>query len=485
MFRKRFVFFVGLVLSIFSCSFLPPIIISKATEDGQSLAFELAFIVTLAIGLFMWLPSRRLDMEIKFRESFVMVTFIWFFIGLTGAIPFVEILHLSLVDAVFETLSGLSTAGSTVLSGLDEMPKSLLFYRQELQWIGGMGIIVLVVAVLPLLNVGGMKLFKAETPGPMKDEKLSPRILHTAQYLWVIYLGLTIACSLSFYLAGMSLFDAVCHAMTAVSTGGFSTHDASIGYFDSFTIELLASVFMLLGAINFALHFSVLNKLSLEDYIHDEETKTFIILVLILVVITATTLFISGYSQTLSQSFRLAFFEVITIITSTGYGIDDFSNWPTFLPAMLIFCSFLGGCSGSTAGGIKIVRIKIWLSEIGLQLYRLVHPKAIQNLRYNGQIVSNDVLNSIRAFFTLYALTAAAYTLAMIATGLDFNSAFGAVAACLNVLGPGLGKTASSFAEVSDTGKWLMSSAMIAGRLEIFTVIVLLSPSYWRELQVA
>ncbi len=482
MFYKRFAQFVGLVLTIFSSSFIPPLILSFVFQDHQAMPFWFAFLITLVVGLLLWLPQRNLQMDIKFRESFVLVSSIWFFIGVAGAIPFMEILHLSLVDAVFETLSGLTTAGSTVLSGLDQMPKSLLFYRQELQWIGGMGIIVLVVAILPLLNVGGMKLFKAETPGPMKDEKLSPRILHTAQYLWIIYLGITVACAISFYIAGMSLFDAVSHAMTAVSTGGFSTHDASMAYFDSVAIEMVASFFMLLGAINFALHFSAINKLSLTHYFKDEETKTFLIIVALLILIIGISLFVMGYYDSLFTAFRYATFEVITVITSTGYGTADFSQWPTFLPVLLIFSSFFGGCSGSTAGGIKIVRIKVLLREIILQIKRLLHPKAVYNLKYNGQVLTPEVVNAVRAFFTLYALTAAVYTIAMIATGLDFASAFGAVAACLNVLGPGLGKTATSFAEVTDIGKWLMTSAMVVGRLEIFTVLVMLSPSYWREM---
>ena len=428
------------------------------------------------------LTRRRVDIQrIGYRDALLFATLTWVLMGVLGAIPIVEIAHVSFTDGVFESISGLTTAGATVLSGLDHMPKSFLMYRQFLQWLGGLGVVIFVVAVMPMLNVGGMKLLKAETPGPMKDEKLSPRISHTTHYLLIVYLAITILCALSYYLAGMSAFDAIAHSFTTVSTGGFSTHDASFGYFHSPAIMIVSCVFMILGAVNFALHFRVYKAINLKTYWQDEETRIFLLLITFISLIVAAALLNNSTYTNGGDALLQSAFQVISFITSTGYGSASFTQWPMYVGVILVISGYLGGCAGSTAGGNKIIRdilsMKIMLREFD----RLIHPNGIFSLKYQGKKVDEIVVSATIAFMTIAASTSIILTLLLMATGLDFWSSLSAVAACINVCGPAFGELANNFQPVNDFGTWVLSFGMILGRLEYFTVLALFIPSFWKH----
>ncbi|NAX48875.1 potassium transporter [Photobacterium halotolerans] len=445
----------------------------------------------LAPGLFMVLGSAivsvilrqsKLD-KVTFRDALIFASLTWVLTGILGAIPIHLVTDVNYSDAVFESISALTTTGATILSGLDNMPKSFLLYRQFLQWMGGLGVVIFVVAVLPMLNVGGMRLLKAETPGPIKDDKLSPRISKTAHYLWGVYLAITAACALAYYLAGMSAYDAVAHSFTTVSTGGFSTHDASMWHFESHLILMISNVFMLLGAINFGLHFRVFRAglAGIKLYLRDEEVRVFVLIVLALSFILGWYLYRQSAYEHILISFSFAMFHVISFITSTGFGAADLSAWPAATALFLVFCAYLGGCSGSTAGGNKIVRDILTFKVIRREIRQLLHPKAILPIRYQGRVVTSDITNAVMAFMSIAALTTLVFTLLLMATGLDFWSSFTAVVACINVLGPGFGQVGSNFQPVSDTGIWFLNLAMILGRLEYFTVLAMLLPHFWKK----
>jgi len=469
---------------LFQVIYIFPWIVSYIYDEHLGIYYFLTMLVSLILGGLCYIPNRNNTAEIKTKHSYLLVSLIWTIYSAIGALPFIWIAKLSFASAFLETASGLTTAGATVLSGLDDMPKSFLFYRQLLQFVGGLGVIVLMVALMPQMKSGGMTLLKAEIPGPVKDEKLTPRVKHTARLLWYIYIMITALCMLAYWGAGMTLFDAVCHAMTTVSTGGFSTHDASIAYFQNPVIEFIAIVFMLIGAINFSLFYRALFKLDFSHLYKDFETRVFIVIVLSASLIVSVNLMTQSEVAEFSTAWRHSWFTVVSFITSTGYGLVDLQSWPTFSVMLLIYVAFAGGCAGSTAGGLKIVRIIILWKELMRELKRYVHPNGYFIIRYRKNKVASDVINGIRGFFYLYAITTFFMTLALTATGLDYISAFGAVAGSINVLGPGLNKTAASFAELSDTAKWLMAATMLIGRLELYTFFVLLAPSYWRRVLV-
>ena len=481
MFSSTVTKILGALIGLFSLAFVPPVFLSLLYSDRLVGMFLFCFAVTLTSGLLLWGLNIRAGNSVSQVKSFLIVGSIWFVLGAFGALPFIFVVKLTFTDAVFETVSALTTTGATVISGLDALPKSLLYYRQQLQWLGGMGIIVLVVAILPMLNVGGMRLMKAELPGPMKDEKLAPRILSTARYLWATYMVVTTLCAVSYWAAGMSVFDAVSHAMSTISTGGFSTHDASIAYFNSPAIEIVAVVFMLAGGVNFSLHFLALRDRDFLCYWRDQEFRGFIYIILALVVMVTAGLALSGYYAGTLTSLRYALFEVVSVITSTGLGAADFSKWPGYLGMLLILISFIGGCAGSTAGGMKVVRVLYITKGAWREIRRLLHPHAEFHIKHNSRRINHDMADSIRGFMFFYCMVTILLTLGMVATGLDYASAFSAVAACINDLGPGLGEVSSSFATVAPSGKWLMVFAMIVGRLEVFTLLVLFHPMYWRE----
>jgi len=472
---------LGIFLVIFAATLLPPAAIAWYTNDGQLDNFLLSQGLLVLLGLVFWLPGRGHTGNLRTREAFVVVTLFWSVIGLTAALPLVLGLDISITDAAFEAVSGFTTTGATVLSGLDSMPPSILMYRQQLQWLGGAGVIVLAIAILPMLGVGGMQLFRAETAGPMKDEKITPRITQTARALWGIYVGFTIACALAYWAAGMSMFDAVAHSFSTVSTAGFSTYDASLAYFDSVAIETIAIVFMLLGGVSFNVHFIVLRMRSARVYWHDTQTAVFFAVVAALTLIIALTLYATGHFGDIGTALRHSAFQVASVITTSGFSTDDFSIWPLFLPVLLIFTSFIGGCAGSTAGGMKVIRIIILAKEGSRELWRLLHPSIIRPIKLGGRALPERVIDAVWGFFALYIAVFTFLMLLVMATGVDQVTAFGAVASALNNLGPGLGEVGMSFAPLNDAATWICTFAMLLGRLEIFTILALLSPMFWRK----
>jgi len=474
---------LGLLLTMFSVTLLPPLAISLFTHDGAADAFAIAAVAILSAGLALWLPARKLEGDLKLRDGFLVVVLFWLVLGISGSIPFMlaEKPHMAAADAVFESMSGLTTTGATVIVGIDALPPSILFYRQLLQWLGGMGIIVLAVAVLPMLGVGGMQLYRAETPGPMKDSKLTPRITETAKTLWYIYLSLTIACAIAYYLGGMSAFDAIGHSFATVAIGGFSTHDASLGYFDSVVIESIAVAFMFIAGINFSLHFMAWRYRNLKPYAFDSEFRMYAGLLTGVFVICTIGLAIADSDASFGAAVRDALFHTVSIGTTTGFSTTSYQAWPHFLPLILLFLSFVGGCAGSTGGGIKVIRCLLLYKQGVREIRRLIHPNAIINIRMGDRSVADRVVDAVWGFFATYVAVFVVLLLALMATGLDQVTAFSAVAACLNNLGPGLGTVSLHYGDISAVAKYLLCLAMLLGRLEIFTLLVLLTPSFWRS----
>jgi trk system potassium uptake protein TrkH len=474
---------LGLLLMVFSSSLLPPVAVSLLYGDGEFMPFLEGFFLVLVGGFIAWWPARYERRELRLRDGFLVVVLFWLVLGLVGALPLAlsERPVMSITDALFESMSGLTTTGATVLTGIDELPKSILFYRQQLQWLGGMGIIVLAVAVLPMLGIGGMQLYRAETPGPMKDTKLTPRITETAKALWYLYLGLTVACATAYWLAGMDVFDAIAHSFSTVAIGGFSTHDLSIGYYQSTLIEVIAIVFMLLAGVNFALHFLAWRSLSLRPYVGDSEVRTYLAVLGISAAITVGYLYFTQTFTEWGEALHHGLFQVVSIGTTTGFTTAAYHNWPGFLPVLLLFTSFIGGCAGSTAGGMKVIRFLLLLKQGAREITRLVHPNATIAVKIGRKPLPDRVMDSVWGFFASYVAAFAVMLLILMATGLDQVTAFSAVAACMNNLGPGLGGVGYHYGELNDLAKWVLVFAMLLGRLEIFTLLVLLSPAFWRR----
>ena len=472
---------IGSVCLLFSIIFIPPIIISFLYEDGKIFQFSESLLFTFVVGAFFWLPFRTKTAGLHQRDGFLIIVILWVALSSLASIPFELILHTSFIDSLFEAVSGITTTGATVLSGLDKMSPSLLFYRQELQWFGGMGLIVFAIAVIPQLGIGGMSIYKAEVPGVMKEDKLTPRLNKTAAILWKTYLGLTLACAFAYWLAGMNVFDAVSHSLSTVSTGGFSTHDESLNYFHSATIDSIAIFFMLMGATNFSLHFVALKSKSLKAYFHDEELQLFLTIVTLAVLLIAIILdFYDGYHQLFKDILDSAFM-VVSMITSTGFITEDYSKWPIFIPVMLITIGFVGGSGGSTAGGMKVIRILILLKLIGREFKKLLHPQGVFHIRLNNRAkINNKTLHSVFGFFALYIASFVVLLLLMMADGVDQITAFSAIATCMNNMGPGLGEVTYSFSGLDDMAKFIAVTSMLLGRLEVVSVLVLLSPQYWR-----
>ena len=471
----------GTLLTVFSATFIPPMLVALYFNEPTLGTFGTALLVTLACGLLMWLPLRG-KRELRGGDGFLITALFYLGLGLFGAIPFLVApgLDLAFVDAVFESMSGLTTTGATVLVNLDAMPKSLLFYRQQLQWFGGMGIIVLAVAIFPVLGIGGMQLYRTESPGPVKDNKLTPRITETAKALWYIYLFLTVACAGAYWIAGMSVFDAISHSFATVAIGGFSTHDASIGYFNSSTIEAVACVFMVLSGINFGLHFLVWRRKNLLLYMADYEVRTYF-LVLLFVAVTVVTILLNAPDGQHS-ALRLGIFHAISFATTTGFVTDDVSQWPAAAPTLLLLAAFAGGCAGSTAGGIKLVRVLMIYLQGMREVRRLIHPSGVFPIKLGTTPVSDRLVESVWSFFSVYALLFfLSVMVIMLASEVDFLTAFSAVGATLNNLGPGLGDVALNYSGLDTGVKWVLMFNMMLGRLEIFTLLVLLTPAYWRR----
>src|SRR5262245_2123681 len=472
---------LGVLFLLFSTTLLPPIGISFLYNESEIRNFSLTFAIALLVGVVLWLPFRRDSHVIRSRDGFLIVALMWTAMSLLGTVPFMLSLDLSFTDAFFESVSGFTTTGATVIQGLDSMPKSMLFYRQELNWLGGIGVIVLAVALLPMLGIGGMQLYKAEMAGPLKDERFTPRLARTARSLCVVYIVLTAACAVAYWLAGMTPFDAVSHSFSTLSTGGLSTHDASIGFFDSVPIEVVATVFTMIGAISFNEHFIVWRTLQISRYGKDTQTRVFLIIVLAFIVVSTAVLYATRTYPSFAESLRYASFEVVAVITTNGYMIADFSLWPLALPVLLVFSGFIGGCAGSSTGGIKVIRFVVLFKQVGIHIHQLIHPQAIRSMKLSGQPLHYSVVDAVAGIFAVYVIVFFAFMALAMMDGMDQVTAFGAVASTLNNVGPSLGDVAVTFADVSVQGKITFAVAMLFGRLEIYTFLVLLTPAFWRR----
>ena len=485
---------VGFLVMSFSFTMLLPAFVALIYDDGGGRAFLEAFMLNFLVGAVIWWLCRHEKSELRSREGFLIVVLFWVVLGTLGAVPFIILDHpdLTFTESMFESFSGLTTTGATVITGLDDLPKAILFYRQFLQWLGGMGIIVLAIAIIPLMGLG--KLYRAEMPGPLKDQKMRPRIADTAKLLWQIYFTLTILCTVAFKLAGMSWFDAVCHSFATISIGGFSTHDASMGYFDSPIINGITVIFLLISACNFALHFALFDHLQHKDkgakksgnifkrlYWKDYEFRSFTVIQLSLFLVCVIVLSVYGYFENAEITFRQALFQSVSISTTAGFTTNDFSQWPSFLPVLLVMASFIGGCAGSTGGGLKVIRVMLLYLQANREIHRFVHPNAVKPIKLGSHVFSGRIEEGIWAFFSAYVFVFIVCWLSSIACGMEAFDAFNAVIAALNNLGPALGSVSNNFTQVPDGAKWVLTIAMVCGRLEVFTLLVILSPVFWKD----
>jgi trk system potassium uptake protein TrkH len=475
---------LGMMLVMFSVTYILPICTSLIYQDGTLIDFVLAMVMTFAVGCLMWMLTRHNKGEMSIRHGYLLVVMMWTAIPAFATMPLLLLINgLSFTDAYFETMSGMTTTGATVLTKLDALPPAINLWRHELVWLGGMGIIVLAVAILPLLGVGGRQLYKAETPGPMKNSTLTLRITETARNLWLVYLCITLVCILSLYVAGMSWLDAICHAFSTMGLGGFSTHDANIGYFNSAVIEFVLIVFMLLAVMNFATHFLAWREKSLKLYLRDTETLSTIILILVSCLGIGTFLWWQGTYPSFWTALRHASFNLVSIATDCGFASVNFNHWPMFAPLYMLFLSCISASSGSTGGGIKMIRTLILIKQTGREFLKLLHPAAVNPLKIGGRVVPDNIVFSVLSFIFLYFMSVVILTFALVISGLDFVSAFSGIIACINNAGPGLGilGPASNYGILSDFQTWICTLAMLIGRLEIVTVLIIFTPHFWQR----
>jgi len=467
----------GILLMLFSLSFIVPISISLLYSDSSLNTFLITFLLVLSVGFVFWFTSKNHKQELSSNDGFIIITLFWLVLAIAGSLPF-YLSGMSVVDSFFESMSGITTTGATVITNIDGLDKSLLMYRQLLQWMGGMGLIVLAIAVMPILGIGGGQIYKTEIPGAMSDQKLTPRITETAKALWTIYFGLTVLCALMYWIAGMNGFDAIAHSLSTVSIGGFSTHDDSIGFFNSFGIELVCIIFMIVSASSFALHYGAIFRGRALRYFYDPEFRFFMSIILLVFAASSLILFFNPGS---SESQRSVLFQAVSIVSTTGFTTTDYSLWPSVIGFLLLIGAFIGGCSGSVGGGIKSWRILIMLNHAHKQLIKIIHPRAVVSVKIGSKVVDGSVAESVWGFFSIYVISFMLLLFALLATGLDFTSAFSAIGACLNNLGPGLGEVSANYSSVTNAGKGILAFGMILGRLEIFTVLVLFMPMFWRR----
>jgi trk system potassium uptake protein TrkH len=475
---------LGSMLMLFSVTYLLPVVTSLIYRDGLAIDFVIAALASLAAGALLHGTTRRHKRELRSRDGFLLVSLAWVLMSAIATVPLlIAIPGLTFTDAFFETMSGLSTTGATVLVGLDHLAPSLNMWRAALHWYGGMGIIVLVVAILPMLGVGGMQLYKAETPGPVKNDKLTPRITQTAKALWFVYFLITVACIVSLKLAGMDWFDAVFHAFSTMALGGFSNYDASISHYGSLPIELVLITFMLISAANFSRHFIAWQQKSLRTYVTDVEAIAMLWLIGVSILAVAAYLWFHGVYTEFPVALRHVAFNLVAMATTCGFMTQDFAAWPIFAPMVMLMLSCYSCNTGSTGGGIKMFRTLVLFRQALRELLLLVHPQAVTPVRIGTQVVQNQIVFAVLAFVVLYFGTVVVLTFALLASGLDFLSAFSAVIACINNAGPGLGVVgpASNYQILTDFQTWVCSLAMLLGRLEIFSFLVLLTPAFWRK----
>jgi len=479
---------LGLTMVVFALTMLIPLAVAFLGRDDGLTAFVEGFLLALGIGGGVWLLTRHARSELHARDGFLLVSAVWAGLPLLAAIPLLLYydgagMPLSFTDAYFEAMSGLTTTGATVLTGLEHLPRSINLWRATLVWIGGMGILVLAVAILPLLGVGGHQVVRAETPGPMKDERLTPRIASTAKALYAVYFSLSIVCFLAYRVAGMSWFDAWCHMATTMGLGGFSTWDAGIGHFDSVAVELVAMVFMLLSGINFATHFNALRQRNPHAYLACPQTVPYLFIVLGMGLVISAFLYIKGVYGEPLEALRYGMFNTISVATTTGYANTDYAVWPLFAPLSMLFLAAFATSAGSTGGGIKMIRVILLVKQARAEMVTMLHPHAVSPVRVGGRLVESRVLQSVLAFMVVYGLSVGVLTSLLLLSGMDPITAFSAVMATVNNTGPGLGPVgpAGNFAVLTDFQVWVCTFAMLIGRLELLTVLVLFTPYFWRK----
>ncbi|MBC7780033.1 MAG: TrkH family potassium uptake protein [Proteobacteria bacterium] len=475
---------LGVLTMIFGVTMMLPLAVSQWTNDGAVLHHGLALVATCACGALAWLLTRRYERELEVRDAFLLVVLVWTTLPAFATLPLLwAIEDLSFTDAYFETISGITTTGATVLTGLERLPVSLNVWRTQLVWMGGMGLIVLAVAVLPMLGVGGRQLFKAETPGPMKDSRLTPRLTETAKGLWLVYALLSAACMAAFWLAGMQGLDAMMHMFTTMGLGGFSSYDASFGAFDSVAIEVVAIVFMLAAGINFATHFSAFRGRSVVPYRGDQEARLFLVITLASGVGIALYLWWRQIYPDFGSALRFAMFNTVSIATTTGFASTDYAKWPMIIGLWMLFLSSFVTSAGSTGGGIKMVRAVVLYQQVYREFVRVLHPNAYTQVKFGGSGVANQVVFSVLTFLFVYVALIVTLTLVLVATDLDVLTAFTAVVACINNTGPGLGEVGPSgnYQGLTDFQTWVCTFAMLLGRLELFTLLIVLTPVFWRK----
>ncbi len=475
---------LGLVLMLFSFTMLLPLLVAWLTDDGALTVYDESIGITFASGFLMWLATYRMKRELAARDGYLLVSLIWSVLPAFATLPLLfHLPNLSFTDAYFETMSGLTTTGATVLTGLDYLPKSINLWRHQLHWMGGMGIIVLAVAIFPLLGVGGMQLYKAETPGPMKDDKLTPRITETAKNLWLVYFAITLACIGALMLVGLDWFEAVCHAFSVMGLGGFSTHDASVGYFNSPQVEYGLILFMLIAGMNFATHFLAWRGRSLRAYLGDSEAKGFLLLVLGSCMGISWYVWMQGVYADFWVAVRHVSFNLVSMATDCGFVSTDYNAWPPCATFWMLYLSCVSVSSGSTGGGIKMVRTILTFNQAMREMSKQIHPAAVLPVRLGGHAVENRIIFAIQTYVLVYCTLVLFLTMLLMATGLDLVSSVSAIIACINNAGPGLNVVgpANNYAPLTDFQTWVCTFTMLVGRLELFTLLVVFTPAFWRK----
>ena len=479
---------LGILLMLFSTSYMIPLVVSIYYEDGSSAAFAYSLVITMTLGACLWIPFSNKRADLRSRDGFFITVLFWIVLGVIGSLPFIlsSTPHISVTDSIFESVSGLTTTGATVIEHIDELPISILFYRQMLQWLGGIGIVVIALAILPMLGIGGMQLYRAEVPGPVKDSKLTPRIGETAKALFFVYLILTLACAVAYKLAGMSAFDAIAHSFSTVSIGGFSTHDASMGFFldnPDYNGNWILSVcifFTVISGLNFGLHYVALFRRSVRHYLKDSEARVYLLILGSSAIFVTMGLLIAKQFEP-SDTLLQGVFHTVSIMTTSGFTASNLGTWPEHIAFFLLFLSFFGACAASTGGGIKIGRMIILARQTLREITRLIHPSAVVPIKVGNRPVDARIADAIWGFFGAYLIVFYAMVLVLLASGLDFVTAWSAVSATLNNLGPGLGEVVNNYASIPDFSKWVLCFSMILGRLELFTLIVLFVPMFWQK----
>ncbi len=474
---KAIINLFSILVLLFSLSYVFPIAVSLVFNDNSLHLFLPAFIFVGVLGLIGFFFTKGVQRDLAAKDGFVIIVMFWLVLSMAGSIPF-YLSGMSPIDSFFESMSGITTTGATVISNIESLPESLKFYRQLLQWMGGMGLIVLAIAVMPLLGIGGGQLFKTDIPGAMGEQRLTPRIQETAKALWSIYLGLTVLCVIFYTVAGMSIFDAVSHSMSTVSIGGFSTYNNSIGHFNNLTIEIICMVFMLLSAMSFALHYFSIYKSKSLKYFYDPELRFFVTILFIIFILAVS---VNALSVQSDLSIRELAFHTISTVTTTGFGISDTSSWSFSISFLLLIGAFIGACSGSVGGGVKSWRVMIMLNHAYSNIVKMIHPNSVLTLKVGSKSVDDNVATSVWGFFSIYVISFVVLLLAVLISGLDLETAFSSVGACLNNLGPGLGMVSDNYSEINAFAKGILAFSMLLGRLEIFTLLIILTPMFWAK----